>query len=177
MWAIMRATASRAGADVLGRVGAPMQSSGSRRDRFTCNRREGDVLRSQPARGGTRHGRRHLSRGVDRPLKALHPAEGATDHREEPLDAEVRDQAAVNRHEVRHREQREFKPVGLARGRIDGAWPGGARHPPSRFEQMTKYRSVSTGFPGPMRLSHQPGRLAPSWRPAALASPVKAWQM
>ncbi len=42
---------------------------------------------------------------------------------------------------------------------------------------MTKKRSVSSGLPGPIRLSHQPGRVAPSWKPAAWASPVSAWQM
>ena len=42
---------------------------------------------------------------------------------------------------------------------------------------MTKKRSVSTGLPGPIRLSHQPdpgaGRRG---GPAACASPVSAWQ-
>ena len=31
-------------------------------------------------------------------------------------------------------------------------------HPPSRFGLTTKKRSVSTGFPGPINVSHQPGR-------------------
>ena len=39
--------------------------------------------------------------------------------------------------------------------------------PPSRFGQMTKKRSVSTGLPGPTSVSHQS---------AAFASPVSAWQ-
>ena len=35
--------------------------------------------------------------------------------------------------------------------------------PPIRLAHTTKNRSVSSGLPGPMRLSHQPGRVAPSW--------------
>ncbi len=35
--------------------------------------------------------------------------------------------------------------------------------PPSRLAQITKKRSVSTGLPGPMRLSHQPGRSGSPW--------------
>ena len=49
--------------------------------------------------------------------------------------------------------------------------------PPSRLAQITKKRSVSTGLPGPMRLSHQPGRSGSPWWPAAWASPVSAWQI
>ena len=41
------------------------------------------------------------------------------------------------------------------------------RQPPSRFGQITKNRSVSTGLPGPTSVSHQS---------AAWASPVSAWQ-
>ena len=41
------------------------------------------------------------------------------------------------------------------------------RHPPSRFGQITKKRSVSTGLPGPTSVSHHS---------AAFASPVSAWQ-
>ena len=42
--------------------------------------------------------------------------------------------------------------------------------PPSRFAEMTKNRSVSSGLPGPMIDAHQPSG------PAARASPVSAWQ-
>jgi hypothetical protein len=41
------------------------------------------------------------------------------------------------------------------------------RQPPSRFGQMTKKRSVSTGRPGPTSVSHHS---------VACASPVSAWQ-
>ena len=41
---------------------------------------------------------------------------------------------------------------------------------------MTKKRSVSIGFPGPISLSHQPRRAGSPWWPAAWASPVSAWQ-
>ena len=48
-------------------------------------------------------------------------------------------------------------------------------HPPTRLAETTKKRSVSTGLPGPIRLSHQPRRFAPTCKPAAWASPVSAW--
>ena len=48
--------------------------------------------------------------------------------------------------------------------------------PPRRLAQMTKQRVVSSGLPGPIRLSHQPGRRSPGCQPAACASPVRAWQ-
>ena len=49
-------------------------------------------------------------------------------------------------------------------------------HPPSRFDEITNSRSVSIGFPGPIIVSHQPGRELLPWCPAAFASPVRAWQ-
>ena len=51
-------------------------------------------------------------------------------------------------------------------GSIDDG-PVVPRQPPSRFGQMTKKRSVSTGSPGPTSVSHQS---------VACASPVSAWQ-
>ena len=42
--------------------------------------------------------------------------------------------------------------------------------PPSRFEQITKKRSVSIGLPGPISVDHQPSS------PETFASPVSAWQ-
>ena len=46
---------------------------------------------------------------------------------------------------------------------------------------ITKNRSVSTGLPGPIIRSHQPGFAvcgsSPRRWPAACASPVSAWQM
>ena len=49
--------------------------------------------------------------------------------------------------------------------------------PPSRLLHTTNQRSVSTGLPGPIMVSHQPGWRSPSCHPAAWASPVRAWQM
>ena len=37
------------------------------------------------------------------------------------------------------------------------AGPVVPRQPPSTFEQITKYLSVSNALPGPIMLSHQPG--------------------
>ena len=48
------------------------------------------------------------------------------------------------------------------------------RQPPRMFAHTTNQRFVSTAFPGPMRLSHQPGFRSPGLRPAACASPVRA---
>ncbi len=51
-------------------------------------------------------------------------------------------------------------------------------HPPTTFEQMTKYFSVSNALPGPMVLSHQPGCLSSSaYFPAACESPESAWRI
>ena len=49
--------------------------------------------------------------------------------------------------------------------------------PPSRFAVITNQRSVSIALPGPIMVSHQPGRRSPSCQPAECASPVRAWQM
>ena len=38
------------------------------------------------------------------------------------------------------------------------AGPVEPMHPPSTLEQMTKYLSVSMPLPGPVMMSHQPGR-------------------
>ena len=47
--------------------------------------------------------------------------------------------------------------------------------PPMTFEEMTKYFSVSSALPGPMSMSHQPGRLSSGeCRPATCASPDSA---
>ncbi len=35
--------------------------------------------------------------------------------------------------------------------------------PPRRLAQITYRRSVSSGRPGPIMLSHQPGRVSPAW--------------
>src|SRR5579864_2070594 len=49
--------------------------------------------------------------------------------------------------------------------------------PPSTFEQIMKYFSVSNALPGPIMLSHQPG-FPVSWLiPAACASPENACRM
>ena len=48
------------------------------------------------------------------------------------------------------------------------------RHPPSTFEQITKYLLVSKALPGPIMLSHQPGLPVSALIPAAWASPEKA---
>ena len=65
-------------------------------------------------------------------------------------------------------------------------WPGRSKKDRScpcsrraRWRRSRSSRSVSSGLPGPMMLSHQPGRFgsSPSWSPAAWASPERAWQM
>ena len=38
--------------------------------------------------------------------------------------------------------------------------------PPSTLAQMTKYRSVSTGLPGPTTMSHQPSLPVTGWTSA-----------
>jgi len=49
--------------------------------------------------------------------------------------------------------------------------------PPRLLQAMTKNLSVSIGLPGPMQLSHQPGRLSSGLcQPAAWWSPDSAWQ-
>ena len=47
-------------------------------------------------------------------------------------------------------------------------------HPPRTLDEITKYRRVSKAFPGPIMLSHQPGRPVSALMPAACASPEKA---
>ena len=96
---------------------------------------------------------------------------------EQPLDAEVAQQRAVHAHEVGDGEEREAQPVRLARRRVDRHRARSCRG--SRragWRRSTKKRSVSSGLPGPIRLSHQPGRAGSPWCPAAWASPVRAWQ-
>jgi hypothetical protein len=47
-------------------------------------------------------------------------------------------------------------------------------HPPRTLAQTTKYRSVSTGSPGPTIWSHQPAFPVTGWRSATYWSPVSA---
>jgi hypothetical protein len=54
------------------------------------------------------------------------------------------------------------------------AGPVVPRHPPSTFEQITKYLLVSNALPGPIMLSHQPGLPVSGLTPAACASPENA---
>ncbi len=47
--------------------------------------------------------------------------------------------------------------------------------PPMTLLQITKYLSVSSPLPGPIIMSHQPGRLSLAlWSPATWASPESA---
>src|SRR5580658_1320110 len=66
-------------------------------------------------------------------------------------------------------------PYGLPVLGLGDEGPVEPLHPPTTLELMTKYLSVSNALPGPIMLSHQPGTLSPSWRPAAWASPDSAW--
>jgi hypothetical protein len=50
------------------------------------------------------------------------------------------------------------------------------KHEPGLFTPMTKNLSVSSGLPGPTRLSHQPVFCScPSWRPATWWLALSAW--
>ena len=61
----------------------------------------------------------------------------------------------------------------VAGSSLDG--PVEPLQPPMTLLQMTKYRSVSSPLPGPMSMSHQPGRLSLALcRPATCASPERA---
>ncbi len=52
-----------------------------------------------------------------------------------------------------------FAPYGFPVAGLVDAGPVEPLHPPMTFEQITKYRSVSSALPGPMTASHQPGFL------------------
>ena len=56
------------------------------------------------------------------------------------------------------------------------AGPEEPMQPPSTLAQMTKYRSVSIGRPGPTTASHQPGLPVRGCSSATYWSPVSAWQ-
>ena len=62
---------------------------------------------------------------IDRPLQGLHATKRAADHGHRPLNAEVRKQAAVNSHEVAHRESRESQSVRSAGSRVQRCRPRG----------------------------------------------------
>ncbi|MCY1310314.1 hypothetical protein D9M70_604920 [compost metagenome] len=49
---------------------------------------------------------------------------------------------------------------------------------PRLLTPMTKKRSVSTGLPGPIMLSHQPSDFSwPSYTPATWCEALSAWQI
>ena len=50
-------------------------------------------------------------------------------------------------------------------------------HPPSIFEQITKYLLVSIGLPGPIIGSHHPVSESSEILPATCAFPVRAWHI
>ena len=95
---------------------------------------------------------------VDRPLQNLHASERAADCPQRPADAEVGEERTLRLEQVRDGEERERSPYGRP---VDGSSDEGPvvpEQPPRRFDETTKKRSVSIALPGPIRLSHQPGR-------------------
>ena len=129
-------------------------------DRRARDGAEGDVLRREPGARADHEPGAELVGVVERPLQHLHAADRAADRRERPLDAQVLQQPPVHRDEVAHGAEREAQAVRLAAGRVDRATgPVVPWQPPSRFAQTTNSRSVSSGLPGPIRLSHQPRRV------------------
>ena len=121
---------------------------------------ERDVLRRQVRRRRHRDAVAHALGMAQRPRQRLHAAQAAADHRGELLDAQRVDQARLRIDPVLDRDHRK---VGAVRA---GRWPGSAcigpvepKHEPRLLTPMTKKRSVSSGLPGPTRLSHQPSLL------------------
>ncbi len=129
-------------------------------DRLARDLGERDVLRREPRARAREHRGAELAGRVERPLQRLHAAERAADRAAQPLDAEVPAERPVHRHEILHRDRREAQPVRACRSRgRASSGPVVPLQPPSRFDEITKQRSVSIGLPGPIIVSHQPGRV------------------
>ena len=147
-------------------------------DRLARDRGEGDVLRAQPrGRADERRRASHLVGVVERPLQDLHPAQRAADRRQQPRDPQMAATSArctVTRSRTVEQREARARTAARSRGSVETG-PVVPWQPPSRFAQITNSRSVSSGRPGPMMLSHHPGRAGSPWWPAAFASPVSAW--
>ena len=71
------------------------------------------------------------------------------------------DEARLRIDPVLDRDDREVAAVGAAGGAGSGCvGPVEPKHEPGLLTPMTKKRSVSSGLPGPTRLSHQPSLFA-----------------
>ncbi len=76
-------------------------------------------------------------------------------------------------HHIGDGDDRKIRPVRLAGRRIDQmTGPSCPRHPPSRFVDTTKKRSVSKALPGPIIPSHQPSPFAAVWSRSSAAEAV-----
>ena len=118
-----------------------------------------------------------LVRVVECPLQHLHAAERAADRAVQPRRSRG-GRAGAGARVTRSATVKwgKRRPYGLPVAGSMEEGPVVPRQPPSRFGQITNRRSVSSGLPGPISVSHQPGRSGSPWCPAACASPVSAWQ-
>ena len=71
-------------------------------------------------------------------------------------------------------DDREVEAQGRPVAGLVSLGPVVAMQPPSALLQITKWRSVSKGLPGPTISSHQPGLPVTGWGPRTNWSPVSA---
>ena len=93
----------------------------------------------------------------DRPLQRPHAAHRPAEHGSELRDAEVVGQRDLGRDLVAHGDSAETasRRAGRRGRSTTGRWCPGSRR--ARWRRATKSRSVSSGAPGPISPSHQPG--------------------
>ena len=91
------------------------------------------------------------------PTAGLHPAHRAAHGGVQGLDAQVVEQPAVAGDQVGDVQQREVEVARFPRRRVGAIGPVVPEQPPRMLGATTKNRSVSTGLPGPIIRSHQPG--------------------
>ena len=121
---------------------------------------EGDVLRRRAARWRRSRGPRPSSSGWSSAhCSTCMPPSEPPIARERPLDAEVREQARGARvtrsRTVQSGKRRPYGSPVAGIDRATGRSCPGSRRAGSRRRRSS--RSVSSGLPGPIRLSHQPG--------------------
>jgi hypothetical protein len=164
MWPIMRAMRRpRLGTvPALLFVEMPAMEVGVGDDGTARHLVEGDVLGGEVGRAGDHDGVAHTVRVLQRPGQRLHAAKRAAHDGGQRLDAQRVEQAGLGVDPVFHGDDRKV-------GAIDPTLPVAGfacigpvepKHEPRLLTPMTKKRSVSTGLPGPIMLSHQPSELA-----------------
>ncbi len=151
MCAAMRATERpRAGDGARRLVGAaaPLRIG---HDGLASDFVERDVLRRMARGAGDRHRGEHPVGIGRRPLQHLHAAHRPADHGEQPVDAEMVDQPALQPHHVPDRDDREFQAIGLP-GRGVGAAGTGRSH--AAAQHVGRNHEIAAGIDRQARPHH-----------------------